>query len=170
MVTVRTYWNQAEAALAKSLLDNYEIFCALIHENANLYGSAPIAMPIRLVVDEIQAEHAIWILRGEPERAAEADTTLTGYSPTDKEPPPDLTSRNPWELLVISFYFLLPGLCVLRTKYPAMVGTRMRLPYAIAAVSILHLLGWVGILFAISLIVAYAYVRRAPHRGAKDSA
>jgi hypothetical protein len=164
VVTVRTYWNQADAALAKSLLDNYEIFCALIHENANLYGRAPIAMPIRLVVDEIQAQQAIWILRGEPERAAEADTTVTEYSPKDKELPSDLTSRNPWELLMISFYFLLPGLCVLQTEYPTVVGTRMRLPYAIALVSILHLLGWIGILFAISLIVLYAHVRRARHQ------
>lgn len=163
MVTVRTYWNQADAALAKSLLDNYEIFCALIHENANLYGQAPIAMPVRLVVDENQAEQAVWILRGEPERAAEAKTSVAENWPTDEESSSNLASRNPWELLVISFYFLVPGLCVVQTKYPAVVGTRIRLPYAIAAVSVLHLLGWIGILFALSLIVLYTRVWRAGH-------
>jgi len=49
MIAIRAYWSQAEAALAKSVLDNYEIPCALLHENANLYGRAPFAMPVRLV-------------------------------------------------------------------------------------------------------------------------
>ena len=58
MIAIRTYWNPAEAALGKTLLDNYEVACALFHENANLYGRAPMAMPIRLVVREDQADWA----------------------------------------------------------------------------------------------------------------
>jgi hypothetical protein len=58
MVTLRTYSNPAEAALAKSLLDDHKIFCSLADENVNLYGGGPLAMPIRLLVAEDQAEEA----------------------------------------------------------------------------------------------------------------
>jgi tetratricopeptide (TPR) repeat protein len=62
MVTIRTYSNAAEAAMAKSLLDSNDIFCRLADENANLYGGGPMAMPIRLLVAEDQAEKASRIL------------------------------------------------------------------------------------------------------------
>ena len=62
MVTLRTYSNPAEAAMAKSLLDDHKIFCSLADENMNLYGGGPLAMPIRLMVDEDQAEEAARIL------------------------------------------------------------------------------------------------------------
>ncbi len=39
MVTVRTYWSLAAAALAKSVLDNYEIDCTLLDENASRYNT-----------------------------------------------------------------------------------------------------------------------------------
>jgi hypothetical protein len=71
MIAIRVYWNPAEAALEKSLLDNYEVACSLFHENANLYGRAPMAMPIRLVVPDDQADWAICILNGNFEAAAE---------------------------------------------------------------------------------------------------
>jgi hypothetical protein len=58
MVTLRTYSNPAEAAMAKSRLDDHKIFCSLADENMNLYGGGPLAMPIRLMVDEDQAEEA----------------------------------------------------------------------------------------------------------------
>ena len=63
MVTLRTYSNPAEAAMAKSLLDNHDIFCRLADENVNLYGGGPLAMPIRLLVGEDQAEEAARILK-----------------------------------------------------------------------------------------------------------
>ncbi|HAF02318.1 MAG TPA: hypothetical protein DCG89_00750, partial [Spartobacteria bacterium] len=62
MITLRTYSNPAEAALAKSLLDEHKIFCSLADENANLYGGGPLAMPIRLLVADEQAEEASRIL------------------------------------------------------------------------------------------------------------
>jgi tetratricopeptide (TPR) repeat protein len=62
MVTVRTYWNGGEAAIAKSLLDDHKILCSLADENVNLYGGGPLAMPIRLMVAEDQAEEASRIL------------------------------------------------------------------------------------------------------------
>ena len=62
MVTLRTYSNPVEAAIAKSRLDDHEIFCALADENVNLYGGGPMAMPIRLLVAEDKAEEAARIL------------------------------------------------------------------------------------------------------------
>jgi tetratricopeptide (TPR) repeat protein len=62
VVTIRTYSNPAEAAMAKSLLDSHDIFCRLADENANLYGGGPLAMPIRLLVAEDQAQEAARIL------------------------------------------------------------------------------------------------------------
>ena len=64
MVTLSAYSNPVEAAIAKSRLDDHKIFCALADENMNLYGGGPMAMPIRLLVAEDQAEEAarIWKL------------------------------------------------------------------------------------------------------------
>src|SRR5882724_7813328 len=62
MITLRTYSNPAEAAMAKSRLDDRNISCALADENVNLYGGGPLAMPIRLLVAEEQAEEAARIL------------------------------------------------------------------------------------------------------------
>jgi tetratricopeptide (TPR) repeat protein len=62
MVTLRTYSNPAEAAMAKSLLDDQKIVCSLADENSNLYGGGPLAMPIRLLVAEEQVEQARHIL------------------------------------------------------------------------------------------------------------
>ena len=52
-----------EAGLAKSILDEHNIFCSLADENANLYGGAPLAMPVRLLVNEGQADEALRILK-----------------------------------------------------------------------------------------------------------
>jgi tetratricopeptide (TPR) repeat protein len=62
MVTLRAYSNQAEAAMAKSLLDDDNIVCSLADENSNLYGGGPFAMPIRLLVAEDQIEQARHVL------------------------------------------------------------------------------------------------------------
>jgi tetratricopeptide (TPR) repeat protein len=63
MVTLSTYSNAVEAAMAKSLLDNHDIFCRLADENVHLYGGGPLAMPIRLLVAEDQAQEASRILK-----------------------------------------------------------------------------------------------------------
>jgi putative signal transducing protein len=78
MVTLRTYSNPAEAAIAQSVLDSHDIFCRLADENVNLYGGGPMAMPIRLLVAEDQAQDAARILkaRGQP-----AITPLPAPSP-----------------------------------------------------------------------------------------
>lgn len=63
MVTLRTYTNSIEAGMAKSILDEHNIFCSLADENANVYGGAPFAMPVRLQVREEQADEALRILQ-----------------------------------------------------------------------------------------------------------
>jgi hypothetical protein len=74
MVTLRTYSNPVEAAIAKSRLDDHKIFCTLADENVNLYGGGPIAMPIRLLVAEDQAEEAARILEAKgPELSEDFD-------------------------------------------------------------------------------------------------
>src|SRR5712664_2527744 len=159
MVTVRTYWNPHTAALAKSLLEDYEIPCVLLHENANLFY--PFAMPIRLLVGDHQADRAIQILNGNLEKAAEiemseADNETSVDSATARE----IANRNPWELLVLAFYLFVPAICVLRTKFPTLAtGSRAR--YFIARATVTQFLSWLMVLLAAVLVVFYFRVRNS---------
>ncbi len=161
MVTVRTYWNLAEAALAKSLLDNYEIFCALFHENAFLYGRAPFAMPIRLAVDECKADQALCVLSNDLERAAQIELSeASGALPIERRTPLEITNHNPWELLMLAFYLVVPAICVLRTKFPTLAtGSRAR--YFIARATVTQFLSWLMLFFAVVLVVFYFRVRHS---------
>jgi hypothetical protein len=86
MVTLRTYSNPVEAALAKSLLDDHKIFCSLADENVNLYGGGPLAMPIRLLVADDQAEEAARILKTKgPELSDDFDPGTANEKPSRKE-------------------------------------------------------------------------------------
>ncbi|PYJ77043.1 MAG: hypothetical protein DME77_04195 [Verrucomicrobia bacterium] len=86
MVTLRTYSNPAEAAIAKSVLDDHKIFCSLADENVNLYGGGPLAMPIRLLVAEGQAEEAARILKTKgPELPEDFDPGTADETPSQKE-------------------------------------------------------------------------------------
>src|SRR5215813_9141543 len=62
LITLRSYTNAVDAAIAKSLLDDQQIACSLADENAHLYGGGPLAMPVRLLVEQDQAERAAHIL------------------------------------------------------------------------------------------------------------
>ena len=159
MVTVRSYWNAAEAAIGKSLLDDYGILCALADENAHIYTYC--ASPVRLVVNEAQAEWALQILNGHPEAAAETDAAgelpiIQLNLPTDRE------NRNPWEFLAIAFLFLLPGFCFLQIRHPKIAGRSPGRNYPTALVDVIHFLGWLGIAAGICLIALYVYTRLFP--------
>jgi hypothetical protein len=163
MVTLCTYWKPVEAALAKSILDNYDIFCALAHENANLYGGGPLAMPIRLLVDEDQTGRAICFLHGNVEAAAEIELrTRIAASGPEVDSSREIANANPWELLVIAFYYFLPGICALQTKYPTVIAeNQLKTRREIAAVTVFHFLGWLGLVFAIALVAIYFYLSRS---------
>jgi tetratricopeptide (TPR) repeat protein len=86
MVTLRTYSNPAEAAMAKSLLDDHKILCSLADENVNLYGGGPLAMPIRLLVADEQAEEASRILETKGlELPEDFDSGTAAEAPNAKE-------------------------------------------------------------------------------------
>jgi tetratricopeptide (TPR) repeat protein len=86
VVTIRTYTNAAEAAIAKSLLDSHDIFSRLADENVNLYGGGPLAMPIRLLVAEDQAQEAMRILETKgPELPKDFDPSAPVEIPNNKE-------------------------------------------------------------------------------------
>ncbi|MGH8101160.1 MAG: hypothetical protein ACREIW_07675 [Chthoniobacterales bacterium] len=170
-MTVRTYWNPAEAALAKSLLDNYEIVSALIHENASICGYASMAMPIRLVVVEDQAEQAVRILAGDVEEAiASGDNAAAKTSQPAEEQPRDTQPDRPWELLIIAFYFLVPGICVLLIKYPARFAKTSMGRYLIAKLAIFHMFGWLAVAVALFLVALFWYAQRSPMTDSLDDA
>jgi hypothetical protein len=128
MVTIRTYSNAAEAAMAKSLLDNHDIFCRLADENVNLYGGGPLAMPIRLLVAEDQAQEAERILETKGPELPETFDTGTAVERQEKKEGLNeqilselrgLHHANQWlfvmmiALLVITIYWSLSYLGVL---------------------------------------------------------
>jgi len=156
MVTVRTYWNPAEAGLAKSVLDNYEIPCAILHENSNLYAEgAQFAVPVRLVVTEDQAGRAIRILDGNLDDIEETNEEAEEIS---RVPPASEDNRNPWEFLVLAFYLLVPAICLIFTKFPAHIAGRYG-PSLVARATIVHFLSWLGAIAAVLLIGFYFAVR-----------
>jgi hypothetical protein len=162
MVTLRTYWTAAEAALAKSLLDNYEIQSALLHENSSLYSEGgQIATPIRLIVADQEAHRANLLLHGDFEKAADLELAEEMGEDEVSEPQPTaVPDRNPWELLIIAFYLLVPAVCLIVTKFPQNVGGRWA-TYYIAYATITHFLAWVGFLFAACLMALYFLLRRS---------
>jgi Putative prokaryotic signal transducing protein len=102
MVTLRTYSNPAEAAMAKSLLDDHKIFCTLADENVNLYGGGPLAIPIRLLVAEEQAEEASRILQTKgPELSEDFDPGPAIETPNQK------VDINQQALLTVFGYFAM---------------------------------------------------------------
>jgi hypothetical protein len=170
VVAIRTFWNQAEAALEKSHLDDYEIFCALIHENAHLWCGAPLAMPIRLLVDERDADWVFAVLAGDLEAAARIESSAQAAGIDHAiSAAPEPGRDNLWELLMIAFYLLVPGLTVLQTKYPTIALTDQRASRAIAAVALIHFFGWLGIATAIAFVTAYAHLKRSAVRQQNDA-
>ena len=180
MVTLRAYSNPAEAALAKSLLDDHNILCSLADENAYLYGGAPFAMPVRILVADEQAEEADRVLKNAVGYLADFDptavsavqetieTTSQDILPERKEEPllRSTAKNNPWEILAVASLLLLPGLVLLAQKHGLiLVGWRggriSRRATTIVSPATAHLLG--ALVIALSLLVAifFFYARRA---------
>jgi hypothetical protein len=172
MVTLRAFSNPAEAALAKSLLDDHNILCSLADENAYLYGGAPLAMPVRLLVAEDQAEEADRVLKNpsedcadfEPDpdkRVEETTATIAG----DRLPAQRAATNNPWELLAVAALLLLPGLMLLMQAHELILvapGRRIsRHSITVFSSTTAHVLGASVIAVALLLIVLFFFTRRA---------
>jgi len=115
MITLRAFSDAAEAAIAKSVLDDRGISCSLADEDSHLYGGAPQAMPVRLLVREDQAEEALRILNAPGPVLPENFDVMTGVEPAEEKPAPDVTvelrnlQRTVRRLVVVStvLFFLL---------------------------------------------------------------
>jgi hypothetical protein len=179
MVTLRAYSNPTEAALAKSVLDDHNIFCSLADENAYLYGGAPFAMPVRLLVADEQAEEADHILK-------KADGDFADFVPTpdseiqetiekinqkrlhrgDQQLSPQLAAKNnPWEILAIASLLLLPGLVLLLQKHELILFGSVRGvgrdSITVFSPTTAHLFGGLVIAVVVLLTALFFYIRRA---------
>jgi hypothetical protein len=159
MVTLRAFFTQAEAALAKSVLDDHNITSSLADENAYLYGGAPLAMPVRLLVAEDQVEEASRILdEGGRDRA-------DIQSPVEHEPCPEpAANSNPWELLAIGLLVALPGVVLMLQKHELVMvapGRQIsRRTITIISSTDAHLIGAIVMVVALSLVALFFYLRR----------
>lgn len=165
MVTLRAFSTAAEAALAKSLLDDHNIVCSLADENSYLYGGAPFAMPVRLMVVEDQLEEAARILKDPPDGGSAAFSGKE-KAVADTAPPRECeqadSTNNPWELLVIAFLVLIPGIVLLlQERNLVIVPSMRRRGITVIPASDAHLLGILVIGGAFFLVFLFFYVRHA---------
>jgi putative signal transducing protein len=177
VLTLGTYLNLIEAGLVKSFLEAHDIFCRLFDENAHLYGGAPFAMPVRLLVIDAQFERAARIL-ADARRLVPEDENITAIprdqetiSEIDYETVEDqpqgfeerLGSNNPWEILAIAYLFFVPGLGFLLENRSLILTWRVHWrPAAFIVLSPLelHLAGALLIIAALFLMLLYFYMRR----------
>jgi len=165
MVTLRAFSTPAEAALAKSLLDDHGIVSSLADENSYLYGGAYLAMPVRLVVAEEQLEEAARILKAPPdglniEPAVEKEIAQAASQLRHKE---EQSPDNPWQLVALAGLLAIPGVMLLAQKYNLLlVAYRRPTPRGTTIITPTnaHILGLVVIAIACFLVFLYFYVRR----------
>ena len=165
MVTLRAFSTPAEAALAKSLLDDHGIVSSLADENSCLYGGAQLAMPVRLIVAEEQLEEAARILNDPPDGlnvdpAVEKEIAQATFRLRHEE---ERSDNNPWQLLAFAGLVAIPEVMLVAQKYnllliaysrPTPRGTTIITP------TDAHILGLVVILISCFLVFLYFYVRR----------
>jgi tetratricopeptide (TPR) repeat protein len=130
MITLRVFDSAAEAAIAKSVLDDHGISSSLADEAAHLYGGAPGAIPVRLLVREDQVEEALRILDA-PEPALPEDfDVMTAEPAAEEKPAPDVAvelrnlQRTVRRLVVVStvlFFLLWCFVAYLLTERPTYV-------------------------------------------------
>jgi hypothetical protein len=130
MITLRAFGDAAEAAIAKSVLDDHGISCSLADEDSHLYGGAPQAMPVRLLVREDQAEEALRILDAPGSALPENFDVMTGVEPAEEKPALDVAvelrnlQRTVRRLVTVStvlFFVLFCFVAYLLTERPTYV-------------------------------------------------
>jgi hypothetical protein len=165
MVTLRAFTTPAQAALAKSLLDDHGIVSSLADENSYLYGGAYLAMPVRLLVAEEQLEEAARILSDPPdglnlEPAVENEIAQAASRVRHEE---DESDNNPWQLLALAFLIAIPGVMLLAQKYDLLLVAYQRARrggITVISPADAHILGLVVIAVSCLLVFLYFYVRR----------
>jgi len=171
MVTLRTYFSEPEALVAKTLLDDHGIFCSVADSNAHLYGGAPFSMPVRLLVAEEDVDKATHVLE-DPTR--EYDVDRGGLSGEQRETSQESAAKNnPWEILAIASLFFLPGVALLlQTKQLILLSPswasrwnasyRFRRGYiTVFSPHAAHLLGFLAISIAVLLAILFFKTRLA---------
>ncbi len=183
MVTLRAYSNPTDVLIAKARLDDHAIACAVADELAHLYGGAPFAMPIRLLVREEDVAEAtrvlaeLDVLTGEDSQSAgDGEDSLVDPLIEDAavEPKPvaaDGTqapaapaSSEPWEILVIALMFLVPGVgLLLNDRHVVLLPPRdqLRSNPAVIPPVMTHILALIPIAIAVALTVLYFRTRAA---------
>lgn len=164
MVTLRAFSNPAEAALAKSLLDDHGIVSSLADENSYLYGGAYLAMPVRLVVAEEQLEEAARILSDPPDglHVAPAVQKQIAQASSELSNEQDETDNNPWQLLVIALLVAIPGVVLLAQSQDLLLLVVRGRRYSTAAIPPIttHVVGLMFLAVSGLLVFLYFYVRR----------
>ena len=179
MITLRRYLNLIEAGLAKTFLDDHNIFCSLLDQNSHLYTGAYPAIPVRLIVIERHFERAARVLAYADKLLALSEEIVASRDEAqaielDEEPVAEkgergfeesLESNNPWEILAIAYLFLVPGLGFLLEERPLILLTRKirwdnRNAFLILSPLELHFAGALLIAATLLLTFLYFYMRR----------
>ncbi len=179
MVTLRAFSSPARAALAKSLLDDHNIICSLADENAYLYGGAPLAMPVRILVADEQAEEAEQILQRAEGRDADIDPATVGgvqvtteaisqegFSEQEQQLSRQVPARDtPWEILALACLLSLPGIGLLLQKQDlVLVDSRSyqggSTTLTVISPATAHIVGALVIAVASALALLFFYTRR----------
>ncbi|PYI93735.1 MAG: hypothetical protein DME97_05620 [Verrucomicrobia bacterium] len=131
MITLRVFDSAVEAAMAKSVLDDHGISSSLADEAAHLYGGAPGAIPVRLLVRDDQAEEALRILDAPGPALPENFDVMTDAETVEEKPAPDVAielrslQRTVRRLVVVStvlFFVLFCFVAYLLTDRPDFAG------------------------------------------------
>jgi tetratricopeptide (TPR) repeat protein len=135
MITLRVFDSAAEAAIAKSVLDDHGISSSLADEAAHLWGGAPGAIPVRLLVREDQVEEALRILDAPGPALPEDFEPAAGEEPAEEKPAPDAgvelrsLQRTVRRLVIVStvlFFVLFCFVAYLLTERPTYVDRLWR--------------------------------------------
>src|SRR4051812_29478308 len=108
MIAVARFLSLTEAELAKLALQKHAIFCELSGENAHLYGGAPFAMPVLLLVADDELDEAREILRNTPHQPALV---------SPRQPKLEKEKNDPWEIPGLAGLLLLPAITLLLQRH-----------------------------------------------------
>jgi hypothetical protein len=170
MVTLRAFFSPAEAALAKTLLDDHGIVSALADENSYLYGGAPFAMPVRLMVAEDQLEEAIRVLKDPPDGRGTVLLSAAKAAVVSASDGPDAEMRRqpnkPWEFLALALLVAIPGILLLLQKHDLLIVAPVRRRWVTTTMPVtnVHILGALVLGAALYLAWLFFYVRSAINR------